>query len=50
MCLPIVSGIVNGDAPVSYWQELLGNGFLLLSIFSLSPIVVLEVFAILNSV
>ena len=50
VCLPVVSGIVTGDAPVSYWQELLGNCFLLLSIFSLSPIVVLEVFAIFNSV
>jgi len=39
MCPAIVSGIVTGHAPVSYW-----------SIFVLSLITVPEVFAIVNSV
>ena len=34
----IVSGIVTGDAPVSYWL-----------VFSLSPVIVPEVFANVNS-
>ena len=38
MCPAIVSGIVTGDASVSYW-----------SIFSLSPATVPEVFAKANS-